>query len=237
MSLRKPLTSAVEGRVIYVLLLVVLVQSIYPITASNSIIPVLIYQTCYMSLIFTGVLVVRDHPIYVRLLIVLGVAWAVTGGVYAFNQEATWALLGGYTVIAAFQIMVAFVLFSYLFSTRRVNRDVIYAACAVYLLLGAIFVPIYGIIESVTYAFEGQHAFAESSISHGDVFPWQTFIYYSYSTLTTLGYGDVLPITMAARSAAALEAIVGVLYIAIIISRLVGLYSVENAEAKVDESG
>ncbi|MBC8233821.1 hypothetical protein H8E77_30095 [bacterium] len=44
------------------------------------------------------------------------------------------------------------------------------------------------------------------------------------TTLTTLGYGDVIPVTSYARSFAILEAIIGVIYLAIIISRLVGLY-------------
>ncbi|MCZ6631886.1 MAG: ion channel [bacterium] len=48
---------------------------------------------------------------------------------------------------------------------------------------------------------------------------------YSYATLTTLGYGDITPTTLWAGSFAGLEAIVGVLYIAILMARLVGLYA------------
>lgn len=49
-------------------------------------------------------------------------------------------------------------------------------------------------------------------------------LYFSYITLTTLGYGEIVPVTAAARSLAIIEAIIGVMYIAIIISRLVGLF-------------
>lgn len=231
----KPQTNAVEGNVIYVLLLVVFVQTIYPITANNSPLAVVIYQAFYASLMFAGGLVVRDNPLYLRILVILGLAWSVSGTLYAFNQEATWALLIGYGFIAAFQVMVAYVLTLYLFQVRRVTRDAIYAACAVYLLIGAVFVPIYGVIETLTRTIEGTHAFAEAGIGLEDIFPWQDFIYYSYSTLTTLGYGDILPVTQAARAAAALEAIIGVLYMAIVIARLVGLYSAEEAEDDADE--
>ncbi len=54
------------------------------------------------------------------------------------------------------------------------------------------------------------------------------FVYFSYITLTTLGYGEIIPMTAGARSLAIIEAIVGVMYIAIIISRLVGLFIADS---------
>ena len=74
----------------------------------------------------------------------------------------------------------------------------------------------------------------DASLPPGEFFPWQSFIYYSYATLTTLGYGDILPVTMWARSMASLEAIVGVMYITVIMARLVGLYS---SEGRAQEAG
>jgi len=212
-------------------LLVVFVQSIYPITASNSILSMVIYQTFYASLMIAGVFVVRDNPIYVKVLVVLGLAWMIAGFVFALNPDATWAILITYAVVGTFQAMVVYVLLHYVFDATRVNRDVIYAACAAYFLIGGVFVPIYGSIETVTFAIEGSHAFADGGVTTDGVVPWQTFIYYSYSTLTTLGYGDILPVTMVARSAAALEAMIGVLYMAIIIARLVSLYNAEGGES------
>ena len=79
------------------------------------------------------------------------------------------------------------------------------------------------------------HAFSDGNIQPGEIFPWQTFIYYSYSTLTTLGYGDILPIQPWARAAATLEAILGVLYITIIMARLVGLYATSEVDEVVEE--
>ena len=53
---------------------------------------------------------------------------------------------------------------------------------------------------------------------------WSTSIYYSLVTLTSLGYGDILPISPLARVVAGLEAVVGVLYIAVMIGSIVGTY-------------
>jgi hypothetical protein len=62
-------------------------------------------------------------------------------------------------------------------------------------------------------------------LGSAEIFPWQNFVCYSYLTLTTLGYGDVLPVSLWARSMTSLEAIIGVLYLTIIMARLVGLYA------------
>jgi hypothetical protein len=52
----------------------------------------------------------------------------------------------------------------------------------------------------------------------------RNFIYYSFVTQTTLGYGDITPVTPPARSLSVLNAIIGQLYVAILIARLVGIY-------------
>ena len=59
------------------------------------------------------------------------------------------------------------------------------------------------------------------------------FYYYSFVTLTTVGYGDILALTKAARALSSLEAITGQLYLAIMISRLVGLHA---SQVKIDKS-
>jgi hypothetical protein len=218
-------TEAVEGKVIYVLVLVILVQTIYPMTISASPIPLLIYQGMYMSLFIAGILIARDNPRVMRVLVILGICWMISGATLTFNQNALWAVLLSYVAIAPFQAMVIWVLLYFIFKTRRVTRDVLYAAVAVYFLIGGFFVPVYGLIETLTFAYtDGNHAFSTSEMVVGEIYPWQNFVYYSYVTLTTMGYGDILPVNLWARSAASVEAIIGVLYTTIIMARLVSLY-------------
>ena len=63
---------------------------------------------------------------------------------------------------------------------------------------------------------------------------WQQLVYFSYTTLTSSGYGDILPVSWWARSLANLEMIAGILFITIVMSRLVSLYS-ENKPQNRDE--
>lgn len=71
------------------------------------------------------------------------------------------------------------------------------------------------------------NAFVGGIAPEGAIFAWQDMIYYSYVTLTTLGYGDILPQTMLAKVAVSAESIIGVLYLTIIMARLVSLYSAD----------
>ena len=56
------------------------------------------------------------------------------------------------------------------------------------------------------------------------------FMYYSFITLTTVGYGDITPVTGVARSFSLLEGIVGQTYMAVLVARLVGLHVASGAE-------
>lgn len=232
MTKNKAIHEAIEGRVIYLLILVALGQFIYPITGDGSLFTATIYNLLVASWMVMGIVLARDHPVIRRILVGLGIIWLVGGTVYIFNPTEQWALLVGYLSISPFQIMVTVILLRFIFQSGTINRDVLYAASAVYLLLGAVFVPIFGLLETLQCGSFIDGGFT-GVICRGDyVFPWQTFIYYSYATLTTLGYGDILPMTQWARAAATLEAIIGVLYITVIMARLVGLYAQEPEHSK-----
>ena len=84
-------------------------------------------------------------------------------------------------------------------------------------LLAFLFVSIYGMVE--TFA---PGSFVDNTL--GSPVQWQQLIYFSLITLSTAGYGDILPATMWGRMLAGIEATVGVLYVAILMARLVSLY-------------
>lgn len=223
----RDITHLVEGKVIYLLAFVAAVQTLYPITAYGSL-AAIGYQVFYAGLLVTGVLLARDTPFHARALAVLGVVWLAAVLLFDFNQTAVFAQLIAYGALFLFQAMVVQVMLRFIFAARRVTRDVLYAATAVYFLLGALFVPLFGVLESMTFAQTGGHAFVDNVAGTAAPLPWQNLVYYSYVTLTTAGYGDILPVTLWARSLASLEAIVGVLYLTIIMARLVGLYAAES---------
>ena len=87
-----------------------------------------------------------------------------------------------------------------------------------YLILGMFWFSVYNVIETIHAGSFVQMAPHLTNVHGG------TLLYFSLITLTTVGYGDVLPATPTARAFAALEGVSGVLYIAITVARLVAAY-------------
>jgi hypothetical protein len=121
-------------------------------------------------------------------------------------------------------IMTTWSILRYLMKEDEVTADTLYGAVSAYLLLGLIFGTGYTIVESVT---PGSFANLPTIADVGDGLEVATSVtldYFSLVTLTTLGYGDVTPLSQMARSLAIFEAIVGQFYLAVLVARLVGLF-------------
>ncbi|MFT7586625.1 MAG: voltage-gated potassium channel Kch [Cellvibrionaceae bacterium] len=223
-----------DGKVGYLLIATILVQFLYPISISDSVWVLIAFQIFYISLFVAGIYLVSSNQLHKRILIGATVLWLISGATFAFNPDLQWLNFAIYIILLFFMISLTGVLIRYIFQSTSVNFDVLLAACTVYLLLGGIFATLFNFIEVLTWFPEQtSHAFVDGlnpDAYKNEIFPWQTIVYYSYATLTTLGYGDVLPLTPWARTVAAFEAVVGVLYTAVIVARLVGLYAANEVE-------
>lgn len=98
-----------------------------------------------------------------------------------------------------------------------VTRERLYAASSVYLLAGLAFALTYHWLERV------QPGSLRGSGGAGGPFDLDDAVYFSFVTLATLGYGDVVPVTPVARSLAIVEAVGAQLFVAVLIARLVSL--------------
>lgn len=97
-------------------------------------------------------------------------------------------------------------------------------AISVYMLIGLIWTSLYFALCLVdSQAFKGIAELSDYDLTLTNT-AYLDLLYFSYVTLSTLGYGDVTPVSRAAQSLAYLEAICGVMYIAVLISAMVGSY-------------
>jgi hypothetical protein len=103
----------------------------------------------------------------------------------------------------------------------EVSREVIVAAIVAYMFLGILWTGAYSTLELLQPG-----TFAVPDGFSGPV--TQHLGYFSFTTLTTLGYGDVSPVSAMAKSLATLEALVGQIYLAVLIARLVGIYTARS---------
>jgi hypothetical protein len=133
-----------------------------------------------------------------------------------FPYRPLWIV--NWAILAVFFGFISVGLFSYLGRPGAVTDDRIFVSVSLYLLLGMLWFSLYNLLEAV---HPGSFALQSTPLSS---LPRGTLIYLSLATLTTLGYGDIVPVTPIARMVAALEAVAGVLYIAITVARLVSGY-------------
>ena len=118
-------------------------------------------------------------------------------------------------------IFVVVQLLRFVLRAPSVTADVLCASIAAYLMLGLIWTLAYWLVDRSTPggAFSFNTNGGPRSINGFDGF------YFSFITLSTVGYGDITPVSRIARWLAAMEAMTGLLYVAVLIARLVSLYS------------
>ncbi len=124
------------------------------------------------------------------------------------------ALFADFTY-AIFFLLAIIVLLHRIFSEKQVSLDTIIGGITVFILIG----DFWFILYQTVYLFN-PNAFSTSVTSFG-------LLYFSFTTLTTVGYGDISPVIPMAQVLANLEGIIGVMYPAIFIGRLVGVYNPE----------
>jgi len=131
---------------------------------------------------------------------------------YFFNYEvfaATSMMIG-----VLFTIVVTAHTLAFIIKSETVTREVIYAAMVIYLLVAQLWALVYTFLDLIDPASfnlpQGQSDFL-------------LFEYYSFVTLTTLGYGDITPLTKVAKAFSVLEAVVGQLYLVVVVAWFVGM--------------
>lgn len=167
--------------------------------------------------------VMVDRPVVMWITIVLGVIFVGSywlGESLNVHRFRIWGGVWG----AVFFWYVALVLMHYVFFARsRVNMDLIYGAISIYLLVGSGFGELFGAFAMADAdSFNG----IEATDDHDKIA--RTMSYYSFVTLTTLGYGDISPATHHVKVLAYVEAIVGQFYVAVLVARLVGTHIAQS---------
>jgi len=138
--------------------------------------------------------------------------------------EQTDELLRLTTATACFAFS-AIVVTRAVYAHQTVTLDTILGGINVYLLMGFTFQMLHATImltDPASYSISGQYLTSYLNADE-DIHSFATLLYFSFTTLTTLGYGDILPTSTVARLTTSIEAIFGQLFVAIFIGRLVAL--------------
>lgn len=150
------------------------------------------------------------------------VATAIAGGTallvvpWTLRPDVLWLSLSFEALLVVFHVLVMVVVGTYMIEAPEIDIDVIFAGTSLYVLAGNLFVPAGLLVDALTVEATGASAYTSGPLA------WSDMTYFSFTTLTTLGYGDVTPATTSAQALAIAEAVLGTLILALIIGRLVG---------------
>ena len=175
----------------------------------------------FLDLLLTAIVIsmvytIGDKKRYVIVGLFLAIVMLTSMWFQYLHQNNTVAAIG--MVAGAFIIgMVLANMLRFMFKSKEVTREVIFAAILLYVLSALMWAFFYTFLELVDPASFN----IDLSRPEGYLLVFQ---YYSFVTITTLGYGDVTPVTEVAKAFAVLEAVVGQLYLVVVVAWLVGMH-------------
>lgn len=186
----------------------------------------LVLALAYMAILVTGIATV-SHTFISKIAISTVALLSAGGWAVALWDDSDLAQAGRTLSSAVFSLLLSGVVFHHIFRVGHVTVHRISGAVAAYILIGLVFAFLYDAIERLA---PGSFNFATAG-ARGTTLN-DPMAYFSFTTLTTLGYGDVTPQTPLTQSLANVEALIGQLFPAILISRLVALEIMPHPDAK-----
>lgn len=191
--------------------------STFPALAQNAFLMRVALQVGYCGLMLIGIWgLSRESPLF-KFGLALALLSVTFSAIDIFYNSIVIELCIK-AVVLLFSVTSAVIAAKHVFGGTKVDRNLLFGAMCVYLLMGLIWAILYGLIfQFLPGSFNGIEGVDGKA-------PMDTLLYYSFVTLASLGYGDITPIAPLARTLAYLEVIGGQLYIAIMLAGLVGLF-------------
>lgn len=168
-----------------------------------------------MLIVLVALYAVRRTPTLTWVGVLFAPAAMVFTVLEAVWPGSDWIVLGSAVLHAPFYFFVSYGMIRYLFHDDRVTRDELFATGAAFTVVAWGFAYIYSAVQVlVPGSFDGT--------GPGDR-TWFELLFLSFTTLTSVGLSDIVPVLPHARSVVMVEQVAGVLYIALVVARLVGL--------------
>jgi voltage-gated potassium channel len=208
-------TFLVSGLLFLFLLMPLL--STFPALAKNTFLMRIILQLGYSTLMLLGIWGLPQRSYLFKFGLTLALLTVTFTAIDIFFDSIVIELCLS-AVVLLFSIGSAVIAAQHVFGANKIDRNLLFGAMCVYLLMGLIWAILYGLIfQFLPGSFNGIQGIEGKA-------PMDTLLYFSFITLASLGYGDITPVAPLARTFAYLEVVGGQLYIAIMLAGLVGLF-------------
>ncbi|MDJ0740533.1 MAG: potassium channel family protein [Gammaproteobacteria bacterium] len=189
----------------------VLLLVLYPYLDGEGVAPGLLLETITSAVLLAGLYAIsrRSWELFAGLMLIVPALFGNWSDAHATASLPELVMVASETVFFAFMTVM---ILRYVVSDRLLVGDRLQGALSAYLLLGLLFSTVFELLEML----------APGSLHFPNGPPtWSDYLYFSFVTLTTLGYGDIAPVTPEAQSLAILQSTTGVLYVAVLVAWLV----------------
>lgn len=212
------------GRYLWLLAALLVLLIVSPLLSPYTIFTLRLSSLLSLFVLLTGIMAVT-RSFLATITLSLIAALAVIFEVFYHFGAGDWPIIVVNIFSLLFLISLLIIIEYDVFLNRKVTAETLAGACCGYVLIAAIFASIYSIM--LQYNPAGLSLWPNADITSDEIIfqgeHYGVLGYFSIITLTTLGYGDVVPSSPGFRNTAAIEAIIGQLYLAVIVARLVGI--------------
>jgi len=182
------------------------------------------FVVLFALVMLSAVRIASSQKSHRNVALMLGVPWLALS-MWGLVWQHTDLTIGANLLFVIFNSYVLGIVLGNVVSAVDVDFDILLGAASAYLLIG--------IIWAVSYVVIHQLEPGAFTLIPSEPRPFfHQFLYFSLTTLTTLGYGDISPLSPFAQIWATLEAVFGTLYIALLVARLVGMYQSQRSQRR-----
>ncbi|GAW48264.1 MULTISPECIES: potassium channel family protein [unclassified Nocardioides] len=174
-----------------------------------------------LGIVLAALAAVRRTPALTWVAVLLGGPAMVLTVIEAVQPDVDGVVLSSALFHAPFYFYVSYAMLRYLFHDDRVTRDELFATGAAFTVVAWGFAYVFAAAQVV---WPGSFIGADGAGAR----PWFDLLFLSFTTLTSVGLSDVLPVEAHARSLAMVEMVAGVFYVALVVARLVSLAVVRH---------
>ncbi|HEX3575899.1 MAG TPA: ion channel, partial [Rhodopila sp.] len=188
-----------------------------PLAGMNIRMPLFFGIVLFMPLIVAIVIISSNTG--ARVLVTLSAALAAVGAAFRINHPSLVTVWLGHMAVIVAVIALSLVIGKAVFAPGRITHHRIEGGVILYLNVATAFTSVYRLIAELdpgAFTNVGNHQTEPEAMS--------AMLYFSFTTLTATGFGDILPVNTLARSMANLESVLGQLYLAILLARLVTMH-------------
>jgi voltage-gated potassium channel len=175
-----------------------------------------LFDLVITAIFLTSIYAIVEKVRHLIITVCLAIPMLVSLWLKYFVKYGALSVIGEICGILFFAYTI-FNILKYMLKQKEITQETIFAALVVYILMAFMWARVYSLLEVLE---PGSFSMPEGHLISNRVI----FLYYSFVTITTLGYGDISPLTDKAGGLAIIEAISGQIYMVVLVAWLVGMF-------------